>query len=224
MANEIRPIETQYKGYRFRSRLEARWAVFFDALGVAWEYEKQGYALASGAYLPDFWLPRICCWIEIKGEAPTETERALASELALHTESRVFIFSGSVPSYSTDWNAFWSKEPVDAYLPHRPLGRLKVCWDNFYAFCICEDCGAVGIEFEARTDRLPCKECYTCGRARHGMGVTGDAPCGRGGCGPGRCRLSGHGDRGAQNFDHPRILDAVVAARSARFEHGESPR
>jgi hypothetical protein len=23
-------IETHYKGYRFRSRLEARWAVFFD--------------------------------------------------------------------------------------------------------------------------------------------------------------------------------------------------
>ena len=28
---EIKPIETHYKGYRFRSRLEARWAVFFDA-------------------------------------------------------------------------------------------------------------------------------------------------------------------------------------------------
>lgn len=25
-------IETEYKGYRFRSRLEARWAVFFDTL------------------------------------------------------------------------------------------------------------------------------------------------------------------------------------------------
>ena len=25
------PIETMYRGYRFRSRLEARWAVFFTA-------------------------------------------------------------------------------------------------------------------------------------------------------------------------------------------------
>lgn len=32
----IKPIKTQYKGYRFRSRLEARWAVFFDACGVKW--------------------------------------------------------------------------------------------------------------------------------------------------------------------------------------------
>lgn len=27
----IKPIETRYKGCRFRSRPEARWAVFFDA-------------------------------------------------------------------------------------------------------------------------------------------------------------------------------------------------
>ncbi len=32
--SEIKAIETRYKGYRFRSRLEARWAVFFDALSV----------------------------------------------------------------------------------------------------------------------------------------------------------------------------------------------
>lgn len=39
----IKAIETKYKGYRFRSRLEARWAVFFDALGVRWEYEIEGF-------------------------------------------------------------------------------------------------------------------------------------------------------------------------------------
>ena len=36
--NTMKPIETEYKGYRFRSRLEARWAVFFDALNIKWEY------------------------------------------------------------------------------------------------------------------------------------------------------------------------------------------
>ena len=34
-----KPIETTYNGVRLRSRLEARWAVFFDALGVKWLYE-----------------------------------------------------------------------------------------------------------------------------------------------------------------------------------------
>jgi hypothetical protein len=50
----IKAIETEYAGCRFRSRLEARWAVFFDALGVPWQYEEQGYELPSGRYLPDF--------------------------------------------------------------------------------------------------------------------------------------------------------------------------
>ena len=41
----LRPIETHYNGYRFRSRLEARWAVFFDALGWTYQYEPQGFLL-----------------------------------------------------------------------------------------------------------------------------------------------------------------------------------
>ena len=38
---DIKPIETVYNGYRFRSRLEARWAVFFDAAGIEYEYEPE---------------------------------------------------------------------------------------------------------------------------------------------------------------------------------------
>ena len=73
----IKPIETRYKGYRFRSRIEARWAVFFDALGIKWEYEKEGYDLGdAGWYLPDFWLPEISAWIEIKGAKPSVEDLA----------------------------------------------------------------------------------------------------------------------------------------------------
>jgi len=39
----IRAIETEYAGYCFRSRLEARWAVFFDQMGYDWVYEPEGY-------------------------------------------------------------------------------------------------------------------------------------------------------------------------------------
>jgi hypothetical protein len=53
----ITPIETHYNGYRFRSRLEARWAVFFDRAGFEYRYEAEGYRLPSGLYLPDFYLP-----------------------------------------------------------------------------------------------------------------------------------------------------------------------
>ena len=55
--NKIKAIQTEYQGYLFRSRLEARWAVFFDACGVKWEYEPEGYDLGHGIYyLPDFLL------------------------------------------------------------------------------------------------------------------------------------------------------------------------
>ena len=52
-----KPIETHYKGYRFRSRLEARWAVFFDALQIPYRYEPEGFDLNGLWYLPDFYLP-----------------------------------------------------------------------------------------------------------------------------------------------------------------------
>ena len=44
---ELRPIDTEYKGYRFRSRLEARWAVFFDAMEVQFDYEPEGFQVGS---------------------------------------------------------------------------------------------------------------------------------------------------------------------------------
>ena len=65
---EIKPIETVYNGYKFRSRLEARWAVFFDALGIKYEYEKEGFDLGElGWYLPDFFLPNSKWFVEVKG-------------------------------------------------------------------------------------------------------------------------------------------------------------
>jgi hypothetical protein len=60
----IRPIETHYRGYRFRSRLEARWALCLDAVDLKWEYEPEGYNMDGTLYLPDFRLERV--WLEIK--------------------------------------------------------------------------------------------------------------------------------------------------------------
>jgi hypothetical protein len=71
----LRALETRYAGHRFRSRLEARWAVFFDELRIAWQYELQGFELSDGSlYLPDFFLPGFDdrergLWVEVKPEA-----------------------------------------------------------------------------------------------------------------------------------------------------------
>lgn len=72
----IKPIETIYKGYRFRSRLEARWAVFFDVLGIGWRYEMEGYEFDDGRkYLPDFYLPKDNLFVEVKGDHGIDRDR-----------------------------------------------------------------------------------------------------------------------------------------------------
>lgn len=48
----IKAIPTEYAGVKFRSRTEARWAAFFDLVGLKWDYEPfdlEGWA-------PDFLL------------------------------------------------------------------------------------------------------------------------------------------------------------------------
>lgn len=97
-----RAIETRYKGYRFRSRLEARWAVFFDSLGLKWEYEPEGFELPSGRYLPDFYLGnrqpdgsfKYGPWLEVKGSPPTDTEVKRMCELCDATTCYGLIVAG----------------------------------------------------------------------------------------------------------------------------------
>ena len=205
---DLKAIETRYKGYRFRSRLEARWAVFFDALGVPWEYEKEGYRLPSGLYLPDFWLPKQACWIEVKGDEPSDLELQLASELGEKTESRAFVFHGSLFL------------PDDSFSPPAP----SAYFDGDYPYCWCEclQCRSVGISFDGRSDRLPCKECYFCAMRRKG---DTENPCPKHGEGDdtnGCRRVSPNLDKG-YSAASPRIASAFGAAIAARFEHGESP-
>lgn len=55
----MKPIPTEYKGTLYRSKLEARWAVFFDAIGFHVMYEPFDKLInkANGIeYKPDFYL------------------------------------------------------------------------------------------------------------------------------------------------------------------------
>lgn len=110
---QIKAIETVYRGYRFRSRLEARWAVFFDALGVRWEYEKEGFDFGNGVrYLPDFWLPDLRMWAEVKAERFTDEEWAKARALADGTRCEVLRLVG-VPTYTVYWATCPTPGPGD---------------------------------------------------------------------------------------------------------------
>jgi len=94
-SEQIRPLETSYRGYRFRSRLEARWAVYFDAMNWKWEYEPEGYDLGeAGCYLPDFFLPPLDSWAEVKPSDFTESERRKASALCISTKRDVILLVG----------------------------------------------------------------------------------------------------------------------------------
>jgi hypothetical protein len=74
-------LETRHNGYFFRSRLEARWAVFLDTLDIKYLYEPQGFKLHSGCYLPDFFLPQISMWAEVKPMRFTAVEKDKCKDL-----------------------------------------------------------------------------------------------------------------------------------------------
>jgi hypothetical protein len=109
MAATVRPIETVYQGYRFRSRLEARWAVFFDALGVAWDYELQGFDLGGVRYLPDFWLSTVRMWAEVK-PVPFTPEEVRKCELLADASERPVLKLVGVPTF----RSYWAVEPSEA--------------------------------------------------------------------------------------------------------------
>ena len=78
---DIKPIETVYNGYKFRSRLEARWAVYFDESEIEYEYEPEGFELSDGTlYLPDFYLPWFKCFVEIKPKSISFEDEEIAKK------------------------------------------------------------------------------------------------------------------------------------------------
>ncbi|HEX9086733.1 MAG TPA: hypothetical protein VF867_04325 [Arthrobacter sp.] len=67
-APKPKALEVLYSGKVFRSRLEARWAVFLDLMQVNWDYEPCHYEIGPDLYyLPDFYLPDLQLWLEVKG-------------------------------------------------------------------------------------------------------------------------------------------------------------
>lgn len=138
----MRAIETLYNGRRFRSRLEARWAVCFDRTWMRWEYEHEGIMLPTGPYLPDFRLTTddgSVLWVEIKprGEVPERTF-SLLRDLADESGEHCFLIAGNPRPCEFEW---WHFTPHGErhhnrsthrypYLPELMLEATDVPWDN----------------------------------------------------------------------------------------------
>jgi hypothetical protein len=218
----IAPLETRYAGYRFRSRIEARWAVFFTRLGLDWEYEEQGFkvhwagdpvARTSGSvdawpdvqhppgyvektqptrYLPDFQLPGLGLYLEVKPAMPH-----LIDPEGVKRWQR---FAGEV---ALEWDRgrtamlcgpIPNPDTVDEYGPPRPY--------EWY-----EQTVVMLGDWHAAWCSCPSGDHFDIQFQGRG---------GRIQCGCPRI-LDDHYRTG----NDPRILNAYAAARSARFEHGE---
>lgn len=181
----IKAIETHYKGYRFRSRLEARWAVFFDTLGITWEYEKEGFRLGqAGRYLPDFWLPQVSMWTEVKPASLSADEIAKCAALAQGTNRECLLLVG-MPTDRAYHAIAWAGDG-DGW-PSEYNGIP----DGYALFSYCFTMHHGYPYYERRFYGSPgcnCAEAYADGCAQ--------------------CQFAD-------------VADAVVAARSARFEYSE---
>lgn len=96
----MKAIQTIYKGYKFRSRLEARWAVFLDALEIEWVYEEEGFVLEDGTcYLPDFYLPTFGggTFVEVKPKFKIK-EKQICRDLCFESSKSVWLAEG-VPDF-----------------------------------------------------------------------------------------------------------------------------
>lgn len=94
-ARAIPPVPTRYRGVLYRSRTEARWAVFFDVLEAPATYEPESFSLDGAWYLPDFLILRWNLFVEVKPENPTPFEIERCARLSAVTERPVLMVCGA---------------------------------------------------------------------------------------------------------------------------------
>ncbi len=214
----MKAIETIYKGHRFRSRLEARWAVFFDALDIRWEYEKEGYDLDGLWYLPDFYLPDHKYWIEVKGREPTEDDWEKVLRLAAHVDkdTNVYLF-GDLPLIDGNGNLL----DYGVYqMIQNEYGEIEPFQGLFWA--VCPICLTTSLIWEPDGSGTNGGERCTC---LHQLYLTLFHSLGM------EAKHHEHRDTSAwfkqalslfTIHNSPSVIAAYRTARMARFEHGRS--
>jgi hypothetical protein len=96
--------EVIYKGCKFRSRLEARWAIFFDEMNFDWVY----FLPKNDSYSPDFYLPERNSFIEISEQIPSQNDLNIYddfAEKALKEKDSFRLIVGDIPRATSDFGA-----------------------------------------------------------------------------------------------------------------------
>lgn len=139
-SNVYRDLEpskpAKYRGRHYHTRSEAKWACVLSELGVPFYYEPSTYRLASGLYLPDFWLPTLDAYLEIK---PKDVADQRYGQLGEMRGKRVFLASGDLPTIPHCWleadvypslrQRIWLKWPMDEpdyMLAKEAQGRINI--------------------------------------------------------------------------------------------------
>ncbi|MGW3927852.1 hypothetical protein ACWECC_07105 [Streptomyces microflavus] len=228
----IQALPTRYAGHHFRSRLEARWAVFMDHLDIPWDYEPQGYVVDGKPYLPDFLIypdtPQKF-WLEIKGTFPTDEEVAAAQGLATGTDITTFVY----------WMKPKPPGPDLSHLSHEQLyghdqgGYVwldQYGWREYPTNPPAWELGLTPTAFRLTPGAKPAAksgfswwtDCPECGHIRLLFPAQQDScPSFKYLSDEEATRRSNSMNRGANHLT-PRLLAAYDAASSARFEHGQS--
>jgi hypothetical protein len=149
----IKSINTFYNGYRFRSRLEARWAVFFDLCKYKWEYEPEGFVLPSGSgYLPDFRLTlkgfygfSTILYVEVKPQNIKQNEKfsEFEKEITIWSHEQDSIFCALVSG--DPYHAFY-EEFGDSFLCYscgNILDRKDSPKDYYSIYWYCTNCDGI---------------------------------------------------------------------------------
>jgi hypothetical protein len=159
----LKPIPTKALGLSFRSRLEARWALILRYLGIRFQYEAEGYDLSGRYYLPDFYLPDIDCFFEVKGKEPNYEEQMLAYLLSRDSGKFVHIASGSIPLASP---SMWGVDGFMLYafnykmnplLETKDIGTRRLYLNDIYSLNECPHCCKVAFCKYGIVSNLPCK-------------------------------------------------------------------
>jgi hypothetical protein len=146
---EAEASKTSYKGELFRSDLEARWAVFYWEMGLAWTYTENPVEFDSESFEPDFYLRRPDLWTIVSRMFPTSEEKAKASALARRSGDPVYLFYGEIPEpHPIDTR--WYSASALAFFEDGTM-------DEAYWWCECPNCQGAGIAFEGRAGNLPCR-------------------------------------------------------------------
>jgi len=130
----MKPIPTTYGGVQFRSRLEARWAVFFDRLQVHWTYEPFEISNNNLSYVPDFELYNLflCFYnhkalVEIKPLEPNAEYIEYLKNVKGIDGADIFVFYGE-PNFGIK-NAIrvFSSGPDKNRITLSEKGLIEVC-------------------------------------------------------------------------------------------------